>query len=40
VIAIAQVAWLFLSDKPAVTPRLAPADHGCAPPMLDAKERP
>lgn len=36
----ALVAWLFVSDEPAVAPRLAAPDRGCAVPVLNAKEKP
>jgi hypothetical protein len=36
----AVVAWLFVSDKPSVAPRLAVPDRGCALPVLDQEGRP
>jgi len=36
----ALIAWLFVSDEPAVAPRIAVPDRGCALPVLDAKEKP
>ena len=36
----ALVAGLFVSDKPAVAPRMAAPDRGCALPILDPKETP
>jgi hypothetical protein len=36
----AVIAWLFVSDEPAATPRIAVRDCGCALPVLDAKEQP
>jgi EmrB/QacA subfamily drug resistance transporter len=36
----ALVAWRFVSDEPAVAPRIAAPDRGCALPVLDTKETP